>query len=751
VHLTGLIQGVGFRPFVFRLAEEAGLKGYVLNDTSGVTIEVEGPLHALEEFLLRLDRDKPAISRIFSLQHSFLPERGFTSFDVRESKESGTMHLSILPDISVCEDCMEEIAAPKDRRFIYPFTNCTNCGPRYTIIRRLPYDRHNTSMKDFIMCPDCNAEYSDPENRRFHAQPNACHKCGPWLALHDADGAIICEREDALEKATNLLRKGYIIAVKGIGGYHLVCDATNDESVKRLRGKKHREEKPMAVMFPNIEMIHAETHINPAEERAIISIEKPIVIVRKKADSSTAPSVSPGNETLGVFLPYTPLHYLILKKLRRPVVATSANMTDEPIVCDEADAFSRLAGIAEYFLTHNRDIVRRCDDSVVRIIADRQVPIRRSRGFVPLPLRLPFRFPKPVLALGPYMNNTFAVGIDNFVYLSQHIGDLDTPVAHEFYEEAIRDMLSLLSVRPEVVISDLHPGYYSTRYGEEHYPDRLRKIQHHYAHILSCMAENEIPEEKEVIGFAFDGTGYGPDETIWGSEVIVASYSSFRRAFHLRPYRLPGGEKAVKEPCRSALSLLYETFGDEAIKVPLSPIPGKERSFLIEMMRKGVNSPLTSSMGRMFDAVASLTGLNHKVSYHAQAAIALEQAAMRSDSGDSYPFIIKNGIIYHMPIIQSITDDLRGGVSRETIARKFHNTIVEIIISASKEIRRETGISLVALSGGVFQNALITGNAVNRLTELGFTSLVHQLVPPNDGGIALGQAVVGVKSQAFGV
>jgi hydrogenase maturation protein HypF len=744
VNLTGLLQGVGFRPFVFRLAEETGLKGYVLNDTTGVTIEVEGPQNVLEEFLIRLDRDRPPISRIFSLQHSFLPEKGFTEFEVRESEESGKRHLSILPDISVCNDCIDEVTAPKDRRFIYPFINCTNCGPRFTIIERPPYDRHNTSMKDFAMCPDCSAEYNNPENRRFHAQPNACHKCGPWISLYDASGGMICEREDALEKATNLLRKGYIIAIKGLGGYHLVCDALNDEPVKRLRERKHREEKPMAVMFPDIKMIHAETHINPAEERAILSIEKPIVIVRKKADSSIAPSVSPDNETLGVFLPYTPLHYLLLRKLRRPVVATSANLTDEPIACDEADAFSRLAGIAEYFLTHNRDIVRRCDDSVVRIIADRQVPIRRSRGFVPLPLRLPFRFSKPVLALGPYMNNTFAVGIDNLVYLSQHIGDLDTPLAHEFFEESIRDMLSLLAVRPEIVVSDLHPGYYSTRYGEEHYSEILHKIQHHYAHILSCMAENEIPEEKEVIGFAFDGTGYGPDNTIWGSEVIIASYSSFRRAFHLRPYRLPGGEKAVKEPCRSALSLLYETFGDEAVNIPFSPLTGKERSFLIEMIRKGVNSPFTSSMGRMFDAVASLLGLNHRASYHAQAAMALEQTAMKSDSTESYPYIMKNGIIYQMPVIQAIVEDLLEDVPRETIARKFHNTVADIIVSASDTLRRETGISMVVLSGGVFQNALITEGVVDRLTGRGFTPLVHQLVPPNDGGIALGQAVSGI-------
>ncbi|KPK36863.1 MAG: carbamoyltransferase HypF [Nitrospira bacterium SG8_35_1] len=743
VHINGVVQGVGFRPFVFRLANELGLKGYVLNHPEGVSVEAEGEKKKLYEFLVRVEKEKPAIAKIYSLQYAFLEATGADSFEIRVSNDAGERKVSILPDIAVCDECMHEVTDPKDRRFIYPFTNCTNCGPRYTIIQSLPYDRKNTSMKSFVMCPDCEKEYTLASFRRFHAQPNACHECGPWITLHDCDGQLSSEKSNALEKVTNLIRKGYIIAVKGIGGYHLVCDAESNEAVQRLRERKQREEKPMAVMFPDLDSIMKEAVITPIEARALASIERPIVIVRKKDESTLAPSVSPDNSTVGVFLPYTPLHHLIARKLKKPVVATSANVSDDPIVKDEPDAFARLSKIADYFLTHNRDIIRQCDDSVVRIIAERQVPIRRSRGFAPLPIQVPFQFRKPVLALGPSMNNTIAAGIDNKVYLSQHIGDLDSPLAIEFYEETIHDFLRLLDIQPEIVVSDLHPGYYSTKFGEKHFDRKLVRVQHHFAHILSCLTDNSVPEETEVIGFAFDGTGYGPDGTVWGSEVFIASYSGFKRAYHLRPFRLPGGDRSVREPCRTALSLLYETFGDAALNIRHNPLSDKEKSFLIEMIKKEVHSPVTTGMGRLFDGVASLINVKQKISYHAQAAIALEQAALKSDRTDSYPFRVSNDEIDQRAVIEAIVKDVDKDTAPEIIARKFHNTIVDIVVSIAESLRKETGIATVALTGGVFQNALLSENSFERLTEKGFTPLLHQLVPPNDGGIALGQTVYG--------
>lgn len=741
INITGLVQGVGFRPFVFRLAEELGLKGYVLNDTSGVLIETEGPKKKLDAFLLRVEKEKPELSRIYSLRHIFLEETGFDAFGIRESREAGEKTVLILPDIAVCEECLKDITNPRDRRFLYPFTNCTNCGPRFTIISSLPYDRKNTSMKSFWMCPVCDAEYNLPSDRRFHAQPNACDACGPWISLTDCADTLLCEKDEALEKTVHLIRKGYIVAVKGIGGYHLVCDATSEETVGRLRKRKQREEKPMAVMFPNTDSIKREAYLGVLEERAVKSVERPIVIVRKKGASAIANSVSPDNSTVGVFLPYTPLHHILLRKLRKPVVATSANITDEPIVKDAPDAFTRLSGIADYFLSHNRDIVRRCDDSVVRIVAERQVTVRRSRGFAPLPITVPFRFKKPVLALGPNMNNTIAVGINDRVFLSQHIGDLDTPLAMEFYEETIRDFLNLFDVKPGTVVSDMHPGYYSTKYGEIHYGDKLLKVQHHFAHIVSCMTENEMPLDGEVIGFAFDGTGYGPDKTIWGGEVFMASYRGFKRIYHITPYKLPGGEKAVLEPFRTAFSLLYETFGEKAQEIDHLPLTREERSFFINMLKKDINSPVTTSMGRLFDGVASLIGLTHRASFHAQPAIAMEQSALKSDTSDSYPCIVKNNMIYQFPVIDLLVEDVNAGLPQEVIAKKFHNTILEIITTIAEKVREETGINTVAFSGGVFQNVILLENSFTNLQERGFTTLIHQLVPPNDGGIALGQAV----------
>lgn len=743
LQITGLVQGVGFRPFAYRLAEESGLTGYVLNDTSGVLIEVEGDKDRLDSFLQRIVCERPALSQIYSLQHAYLEDAGFNNFEIRDSDKQGVKRAYILPDIAVCHDCIDDITTPRNRRFIYPFTNCTNCGPRFTIINALPYDRRNTSMRDFHMCAECEKEFNLASDRRFHAQPNACPACGPWTGLHDRSGNLICEKEEALEKVVNLIRKGNIIAIKGIGGYHLVCDAASEEAVVMLRKRKNREEKPMAVMFPDMISVKEEVHLNSFEERAIDSIEKPVVIVRKKETSTIAHSVSPENNTVGVFLPYTPLHHIILRKLKKPVVATSANITDEPIVKDEKDAFTRLSGIADYLLTHNRDILRRCDDSVVRIAAERQVPVRRSRGFVPTPVIMPFKFKRPVLALGANMNNTIALGIDNRVFVSQHIGDLDTPLAAEFYEETIDDFLRLFDIVPEVAVADMHPGYFSTKFGEKQYGRRLVKVQHHYAHILSCMVENDIPEDAVVTGFAFDGTGYGTDRTIWGGEILTASYTGFERAFHLRPFKLPGADRAVSEPRRTALSLLYETFGDSAEQLALVPFSPEERSFLTNMLHRNINSPATTSMGRLFDGVASLIGLRHRVSYHAQAAVELEQLAFRSDEISAYPFTVESGVIDQRPMIEMIVHDIRAAAPKEVISRKFHNTIVKLIIHTAELLKEKTGTSYAALSGGVFQNSFLLENSFYGLRERGLTPVIHQLVPPNDGGISLGQAVYG--------
>lgn len=740
INITGIVQGVGFRPFIYRLANEMELTGYVCNDAGGVAIEAEGDESVLTELLLRIEKEKPALSKIFSLRHSFLHDKGFKEFVIEESEKNGEIRASILPDIAACDKCLRDISDREDRRFNYPFTNCTHCGPRFTIIEDLPYDRKNTSMKDFRMCADCEREYSDPSDRRFHAQPDACPVCGPEVALLDNRGEAVSRRDEAIEQCVALIKEGNVIAIKGLGGYHLVCDAGNAESIKRLRERKQREERPVAVMFPDIESIKAEAHVGILEERALCSVERPIVILRKKEKSRLPDSISPGNDTIGAFLSYTPLHHIILQRLKSPIVATSANISDEPIAKDDGDAFKRLSGIADYFLTHDRKIIRRCDDSVVRIVAERQVPIRRSRGFAPLPVLLPFKLKRPVLALGSYMNNTIAVGIDDKVYISQHIGDLETPLAMEFYEETVNDFLKLFDIKPAIVVADMHPGYYSTIFGEKHFKDKLVKVQHHFAHILSCMAENDIQTDEEVIGFAFDGTGYGTDKTVWGSEVMTASYSGFKRSYHLHPYRLPGGEKAVKEPVRTALSLLYETFGDVS-EFDILSLSEQEKKFYTDMIKKGINSPLTTSIGRLFDGVASIIGLRHHVSYHAQAAVMLEQAASRLNENGIYPFSMNDDIIEFRPMIKEIVKDKRSGILAENMAKKFHNTIIEMIISLSDSLRNDTGINKVALSGGVFQNGIILGGAFDKLKERGFIPLIHQLVPSNDGGISLGQAV----------
>ncbi|SMP06038.1 Hydrogenase maturation protein, carbamoyltransferase HypF [Desulfurobacterium pacificum] len=739
VFLTGLVQGVGFRPFVYRIAKECSLTGYVLNSTIGVVIEAEGEEGNLIKFLEKLQKENPPLSRIFSLEYKFLPPAGYESFEIKESDSEGEVAVSVLPDIATCKDCLRELFDPKDRRYRYPFINCTNCGPRFTIIEKLPYDRQNTSMKSFKMCEKCYAEYTDPSNRRFHAQPNACPVCGPHVTLYTEEGKTY-EGEKAIKETVRLLSEGKILAIKGLGGFHLICDATNEESVKTLRVRKRREEKPFAVMFPSLESVKLYAEVSPLEERALTSVETPIVILKRKENTDLAPSVSPDTSTVGAFLPYTPLHHIILRDFGKPIVATSCNLTDEPIMKDNEEAIRTLGDITDAVLVHNRPIVRRCDDSVVRVFSNKQVPVRRSRGFAPLPVILPFSLKRPVLAVGVHMKNTVTVAKGNRVYLSQHIGDVDNPLAESFFEEVVEDMLKLFDVEPEVVVSDAHPGYYSTKFAEKRFSDKLIKVYHHHSHVISCMAENELPIGEKVIGLSFDGTGYGVDGSIWGGEFLVAGYTEFERAFHLKYFRLPGGDRAVKEPYRVAVSVLMEAGinPSDVLNVDIKKI-----SFISQMVEKGVNSPKTSSMGRLFDAVAAILGIRYKVSYHAQAAILLEEVALHSDSEDIYPFELERGVVDWRPIVRGIVSDFKKGVAVSDIAKKFHNTVVAFSVEVVRDIRNRTGIDRVALSGGVFQNRILSENIEEQLQKSGFTVLTHQVVPPNDAGISLGQAVYG--------
>lgn len=743
ITITGTVQGVGFRPFIYRLAKSMGLNGYVLNNLSGVTVEVEGDEERLREFLLRVEREKPPISKIYSLEYRFLDRKGYRGFEIRESENRSELKALIMPDIATCEECLGELYDTGNRRYRYPFINCTNCGPRYTIIERLPYDRKNTTMKIFKMCPECSKEYKDPMDRRFHAQPNACPVCGPHVFLEDKNGKRIAERDEAIRETVRAIEQGKIVAIKGLGGFHLVCDAANSSTVKELRRRKNREEKPLAVMVPNISWARKLASISLLEERALTSIERPIVILKKTPNCDTLISrdVSPDNTTVGLFLPYTPLHHLILKDFGKPVVATSANLTDEPIAKENEEAVERLSGIADLFLMHNRPIRRRCDDSVVTVICGRQVPIRRSRGFAPLPVTVPFRFKKPVLALGPYMKNTIAVGIDDRVFMSQHIGDLDNTLATDYFKETLEDLLSLLQVEPEIVVCDKHPLYFTTKFGSKAFPERLVKVQHHHAHVVSCMVENELPPDEYVIGFAFDGTGYGDDGTIWGGEVLIANVRSYRRVYHLKPFPLPGGDKAVKEPYRTAISLLISN-GIEPPEKFIEKIGRNRADFIAQMVRRRFNSPMASSMGRVFDAVSSLLFLRDTVSFHAQAAIMLEQASAGYETEDVYRFSLRKRQVDLSPMLEGILADLKAGAPKCLIAKKFHNTIAELIVDTAVRIHRRTGISKVVLSGGVFQNRVLTKKAFDALKGKGLNVYIHQTVPPNDGGISLGQAAI---------
>lgn len=754
--IRGAVQGVGFRPFVYRLATQMGLAGWVINSAQGVFIEVDGPETLLREFLGRLQSERPAISYIQSIESSFLDPAGFSSFEIRESA-GGEKTALILPDIATCPDCLREIRDPRDRRYRYPFTNCTNCGPRFTIIKSLPYDRPRTTMKQFVMCDECAREYHDPADRRFHAQPNACPVCGPQVELWNARGEVLAQRDDALLATAEAIRRGEIAAIKGLGGFHLMVDAGSEEAMVRLRQRKRREEKPFALMYPSHGMVLEHCEVSEVEDRLLCSVECPIVLLRRKAHTDKlAPSIAPRNPYLGVMLPYTPLHHLLMSELDFPVVATSGNISDEPICTDEREALCRLHGIADMFLMHNRPILRHVDDSIVREMSGRELVLRRARGFAPLPVTTPVES-APLLAVGAHQKNSVASSLGRQVFISQHIGDLETAEAMNAFQQVISSFRSLYELKPQAVACDMHPAYLSTQYAQASGMQTVA-VQHHYAHVLSCMADNDL--RPPVLGVAWDGSGYGPDGTVWGGEFLRVTAGGFERVAHLRRFRLPGGEKAVKEPRRGALAILYEIFGDEVFtNLELETVrafSGEELRVLRTMLQRSVNAPLTSSAGRLFDATASLIGLRQVCRFEGQAAMELEFAIPHSAGAsataaetslvplglpgvieDHYPFELSEDegclVLDWEPMVRQIL----GEKDHAQTPQKFHNTLVQMMLAVAQRV----GETKVVLTGGCFQNKYLTESAVQHLSNSGFQPYFHQRVPPNDGGISLGQII----------
>jgi hydrogenase maturation protein HypF len=760
IAVRGTVQGVGFRPYVYGLASRLALGGFVLNRAGGVLIEVEGEESVLDLFLAELPGRTPPLARIEDLEWEPREPRGDDRFRIAASEAESGGPVFVSPDVATCEECLAELFDPSDRRFRYPFLNCTNCGPRLTIVTGAPYDRRLTTMAAFAMCGACRAEYEDPTDRRFHAQPTACPACGPRLQLHDGKGRPVDEA-DPLREFAAALRDGRIGALKGLGGYHLVCDARNAAAAGELRGRKHRDEKPFAVMVADAEAAEALGAVAPSERALLGSSRRPIVLLRKHSATVIADAVAPGNPLLGVMLPYTPLHHLLAWEVGGiPLVMTSGNRSDEPIAYRDADALSRLAGIADVFLTHDRPIHVRCEDSVTRVVGGAESPIRRSRGSAPKPVALPWECPCPILAVGGQLKGTFALGRGRHAFLSHHLGDLDHFAAYRAFETDIALYEQIFDVRPIILAHDMHPDYASTRYAQGRVRDaeeanptggdgpRLLAVQHHHAHMASCMAERGLTGP--VIGVTFDGTGYGPDGTVWGGEFLTGDYREFQRAAHLRCIRMPGGEQAVREPWRMALAHLIDA-GRNGL-LPQSAVPESAQRTVRAILERGINSPPTSSAGRLFDAVAALAGVRDRVSYEGQAAIELEWLAEKVPPAGTYPFDLaptREGeppepvlLVDTRPLIRAVARDADAGTAAAVIARRFHSTVVELIAAVCGRLRDESGLDEVVLSGGVFLNALLTVEVSDRLTADGFRAYRHRLVPPNDGGLSLGQLAV---------
>jgi hydrogenase maturation protein HypF len=792
IHITGVVQGVGFRPFVYGLAQRYQLTGWVRNTSAGVDIEVAGPPEKLAAFAHALQAEAPPLARIDTLAVQTGSGNGFAGFAIIGSQSLPGAFQPIAPDVSVCPDCRRELLDPQDRRYRYPFINCTNCGPRFTIIRDIPYDRPQTTMAPFAMCPACAAEYHDPLDRRFHAQPVACPLCGPHVWLETSgqpatDTAPDPGGEAAIQAARRLLREGKIVAVKGLGGFHLACDATNPAAVNELRRRKLRVEKPFALMMADVTAVSHACLLSEPERELLESHARPILILRRRPDSTLYQGVATGQQTLGVMLPYTPLHFLLLEPepgFPPALVMTSGNVSEEPIAYDNDDARQRLAPLADAFLFHNRDIHSRCDDSVMRLFSQQLtasepappdsrhsiMPLRRSRGYAPFPVKLPWSLP-PVLATGAELKNTFCLTRDDYAFLSHHIGDMENYETLRSFEEGIAHFERLFRCRPEILAYDLHPDYLATRYAQE----RAKRegltavaVQHHHAHIAACLAEHKHDGRRPVLGVAFDGTGYGADGAIWGGEFLLAGYEGYQRLAHLAYAPLPGGDKAVKEPWRIALAYLHQAGlpWDEALPplqwlihqrpseatdpvVSANRLSGGQRlEILRRQLQTGVNAPFTSSMGRLFDAVAALAGVRAVVNYEAQAAIELEALVDSSEAG-AYPLPLENGLIDTAPLVAAVVADLRAGARAGQIAARFHNGVARMVVDVCRRLCRQHAVKEIVLSGGVWQNVTLLTPTVAGLQKAGGTVYIHSQAPANDGGLALGQAVIAGRGMDY--
>ncbi len=749
IHIQGIVQGVGFRPFVYSLAINYHLTGWVRNSSSGVEIEINGSANNINQFLSMLRNKPPSLSRIDEIKIDEIAANGYQDFRIISSQAEEGEFIPISPDYSICEDCLKELFDPQDRRFRYPFINCTNCGPRFTIIRDIPYDRPKTTMATFKLCEECQAEYDDPLNRRYHAQPTACPNCGPQVALI-VGNQIIASGDEAIIKSQQLVEEGKIIAVKGLGGYHLACDAKNFTAVENLRARKKRSEKPFALMAFSIEKIREYCSISPVEIDLLESREKPIVLLKSRKRSDLSPLLAPQQNCLGFMLPYTPLHYLLLEPSENNPdiwVMTSANISDEPIAYKDQEARQHLENIADGFLVHNREIHMRVDDSVLRVIQGNYYPIRRARGFAPNPIVLKHKLPQ-ILATGAELKNTFCLTRDNYAFLSHHIGDLENLETLNSFTEAIDHYQKLFRIKPQLIASDLHPDYLASRYAnqrseKEKIPNI--QIQHHHAHLAACLAENHWTEEGEVIGLCYDGTGFGTDQAIWGGEVLVGNYSHYSRSYHLRYTPLPGGDISIRIPARMALSYLREYNLDWDTSIPaVQALCMEERTVLDIQLNKQINTPKTSSMGRLFDAVSSLIGIRHRVSYEGQAAIEME-ALVDPDETKIYPVFLNDNLIDLSGLFPAIIADIYKAVPVSKIAAGFHNSIVQISEEICAKIRKEHNINTVTLSGGVWQNKVLLENMIQRLKKAHFSVFIHKNVPTNDGGISLGQAFIASK------
>jgi hydrogenase maturation protein HypF len=778
IHVRGIVQGVGFRPHVYGLARRHHLGGVVRNALEGVSIEVEGDEAALDEFARALVREAPPLARIAGVSSEEKAPLGEKDFRIEGSEVRGEAAVFVAPDTATCKGCLRELFDPSDRRFRYPFLNCTSCGPRLTIVTEAPYDRDRTTMASFVLCAACRREYEDPLDRRFHAQPTACPDCGPRLVAHHGEGSPLTG--DPLDIATRALEAGKVVALKGLGGYHLACDARSEASVAKLRARKHREEKPFAIMVADLEAARALVELEEKQAALLASPARPIVLLRRRPGAAVAPSVAPGSALLGVMLPYTPLHHLLLRELGRPLVMTSGNRASEPIAHEDARALEQLSGIADLFLGHDRRIEVRCDDSVVRFDRGDAIPFRRSRGFAPAPTKLPLPLARPTVALGGHLKATFAVGVERDAFLSHHLGDLDRLEAQRAYGDALAHYLKLFRVEPERVVHDLHPDYASTALGGAGVsPARPRArgtptppssiaVQHHHAHMASCMAENGLLGD--AIGVAWDGAGLGEDGAIWGGEFLVGGYASVERAAHWAYVPMPGGERAIHEPWRMALAYLLHAGLDVA---PLARIDERALGVVSEMCARRVNAPLTSSVGRLFDAVASLVLHKDKVSFEGQAAIELEALASSVAPDGAYPFgFLESGvgvspaqgaragrprhrgperqalILDPAPLVAAVVADVRAGVAPERIARRFHSTLVDAIVFVVARLGDHAPGDVV-LTGGVFMNAILAEEAAARLEALGLRVHRHRQVPPNDGGLSLGQLAVAAGRDAL--